>query len=119
MLVRAAAWLFAAAVAFGAAMAALRFGFERPSPRWLRRTHGGFAGLGLAALGVASIGADAPRLAGVALVLLTLAAVGGLVTTRARRWRLPVSTEALAFVHLSVAALGVVVLLAAAIGGRP
>ncbi len=106
-------------MAFGAAMAALRFGFDRPSPRWLRRSHAGFAAAGvvLLAWGWAAVGV--PRAGGIALALFGLAAVGGIVIVRARRWRLGVSTEALAFGHLSIAALGYVMLLGAALGGRP
>ena len=115
-LLRTAAWLLAAAAGFGAGAVALRFGFDRGAPPWLRRTHGTLAALGLAALAWACAGPGAPRTGELALALLGAAAAGGIVTSRARRWGLGLSPEVLAFGHLSVASVGYVMLLSAAIG---
>lgn len=117
-LLRTSAWLLAAAAAFGLAIACLRFGFDRPSPPWLRRVHGAFATAGVAVLAYGWAAVGLPRAGAIALLLFVFTMVGGIVTARARRWRLGVSTEALAFGHLSIAALAYVMLFAAAIGGR-
>lgn len=117
---RASAWLLAAAGAVGAGVAVWRFGFDRPPPALLGKAHGWLASAGLTLLSFGWVVAGLPRLASTALGLLWLAALGGILTAQARRWtRAPPPPELLAFGHMAVAATGFVLLLAAALSGRP
>ncbi len=100
-------------------MALWRFGFDRPPPSLVGKAHGWLAAAGLTLLSFGWAAVGLPRLAATALGLLWLAALGGVVTAQARRWRRAPSPELLAFGHMAVAATGFVLLLAATLSGRP
>jgi hypothetical protein len=113
-LVHASVWLLALAGAAGAVMAALRYAKDRPPPPLLVKLHGFLASAGLALLLYGWAAASLPRIAVTAIVLLLATALGGLAIGQARRWRRAPSPEVLIFGHMSLAASGFILLLAAA-----
>jgi hypothetical protein len=115
VLIRTAAWLLAAAVAAGAVMATYRLAWDRRAPTPVARLHGGLAGAGLCLLVYGWATAPLSKAAILATVLLLVAATGGLTIAHARHWKRAPSIETLVFVHLSLAASGYIVLLAASL----
>jgi hypothetical protein len=112
-LIRAAIWLLSAAAVLGSAMAALRFMKDRHPPAMVSKVHGFLtcSAIALLVFGWATVGL--PKFAALALVLLLVAAAGGLTLSQGW-WRLkPDQIELLVFAHLSVAAAGYLLLLAA------
>ena len=117
LLIRTSAWLLGGASLAGAFMAGLRFARERPAPLLLAKLHGFLAAAGLALLAYAWATAGLPKLAAIALALLTIAAASGLATSQAWRWKHGPAVELLLFGHLSIAAMGLIALLASAVSG--
>jgi hypothetical protein len=102
----------------GMALAVMRFGSDARPPAWLTKLHGLLATAGVTLLVYAWAVEGLPTAAGLALVLFLVAAAGGLAMglVFAARGRPP--PEGLVFAHLSVAALGLILLLAATMGVR-
>lgn len=117
LLIRASAWLLGAASVAGVFMAVLRFARERPAPLVIAKLHGFLASAGLALLVYAWATAGLPKLGSIALALLAIAAAGGLVTSKTWRWKDGPSVEVLLFGHLSIAAMGLIALVASAVSG--
>jgi hypothetical protein len=108
--------LFAIAALGGIAMAVIRFGGKPHPPSWLAMVHGFLAAAGLTLLAYAVVAASVPTLAVVALVLIAVAALGGIVLNlhfHLREVALPIW---LVVVHALVAVLGFAALLMAALG---
>lgn len=112
-LIHASLWLLAAAATIGIVMAVIRFAREKAAPVLLSKAHGllNCSALALLVYGWATVGL--PKLASVALVLLLVAASGGLVMGQAWRWKHSHQIELVLFAHLSIAAAGFFLLLAA------
>src|SRR4051812_34029220 len=105
MLVAAVA-LLAITGAGGLAIAAIRFSGRPFPPSWLAMTHGLFASAGLTLLIFAAFTFGLPGWSGLGLVVLLVAAAGGLVLNLAYHWRerpLPIS---IVVVHALVAVTG-------------
>ncbi len=112
-LIRASIWLLSAAAVLGSVMAVLRFIKDRHPPALLSKAHGFLtcSAVALLVYGWATVGL--PTLASIALVLLLVAASGGLTLSQGW-WRLkPDQIELLVFAHLSVAAAAYLLLFAA------
>lgn len=111
-LIRTSIWLLAAAAAIGLVMAAIRFAKDQAAPVLLSKAHGILTCSAIAILtyGWATVGL--PKTASVALVLLLVAASGGLAMGQAWRWKQPSRFQAVLFAHLSMAAAGFFLLLA-------
>ena len=95
----------------GLAMAIIRFGSDRQSPPWLAKLHGFAAAAALALLSFAWSYAQFSRAASLALLLLWLAAAGGIVLNLAYHWKQKPLPEGLLFAHMSVAFVGLLVML--------
>ena len=109
-LIHASLWLLAAAATIGIVMAVIRFAKEKAAPVILSKAHGflNCSALALLVYGWATVGL--PKLASVALVLLLMAASGGLVMGQAWRWKHSHQIELLLFAHLSIAAATAIIL---------
>ena len=113
-MIQASAGLFAVAAMGGIVMAAIRMLGKRNPPHWLAMAHGFLAGAGLTLLIYAALTAGLPSRAMIALVLLVVAAVGGVVINLGYQVRdrpLPIGLTA---VHIGVAVVGFLLLLSAA-----
>jgi protein-S-isoprenylcysteine O-methyltransferase Ste14 len=110
LLVRTAAVVLAVAALGGLLMAGMRFaGTERP-PSWLAMLHGLLAGAGLTLLLYAGFAVGIPRSAWIGIVLLVLAALGGVFLNLAYHdKRLPLP-KGIMVVHalLAVAGFGLI-----------
>ncbi|MDB5881892.1 MAG: hypothetical protein JWP43_1770 [Ramlibacter sp.] len=106
MLVRTAAVVLAVAALGGLLMAGMRFaGTERP-PSWLAMLHGLLAGAGLTLLLYAGFAVGISRSAWIGIVLLVLAALGGVFLNLAYHdKRLPLP-KGIMIVHALVAVAG-------------
>ena len=112
-LIRSSLWLLAAAATLGTAMAVICFASNRAVPVLLAKSHSLLTCAALTLLVYQWATTGLPTLASVALALLLMAAVGGLAVGQAWRWKRPHLVEPLLFAHLSVAAAGFFLLLAA------
>ena len=111
-LIRTSIWLLAAAAAIGLFMAAIRFAKDQPAPAVLSKVHGILTCSATAILSYGWATVGLPKVASIALVLLLVAASGGLVISQAWRWKQASHVQSLLFAHLSVAAAGFFLLLA-------
>ncbi len=112
-LIRTSAWLLAAAAAFGLVMAVIRFAKDMGPPAILSKVHGFLTCSAIAILSYGWATVGLPRIASVALVLLLVTASAGLATSQAWRWLQPAHVQLVLFGHLSMAAAGFFLLLAA------
>lgn len=112
-LIHASLWLLAVAATIGIVMAVIRFAKEKAPPVILSKAHGflNCSAMALLVYGWATVGL--PKLASIALVLLLVAASGGLAMGQAWRWKHSHRLELVLFAHLSIAAAGFFLLLAA------
>ncbi len=94
-------------------MAALRYTMGRPAPVAISKLHGFLAAAGLTLLVYGWATMPLPKIAATATALLLLAAIGGLTTSQAWRWKQAPSVEVLLFAHMSLAAMGYLLLVAA------
>ena len=78
-MLRASTWLLVATAVGGVAMAYVRFARKVNPPSWLAMAHGLLAAAGLTLLAYASLTVGIPTLANWGLVLLLVAAAGGVV----------------------------------------
>lgn len=108
-----AAALFAIAAAGGLVMAGIRmFGTQNP-PAWLAMLHGLLAGAGLTLMLYAALTVGIPSLALWALVLLVVAALGGILMNLGYHWKLKPLPKPLMFAHAGIAVVGFLLLLVA------
>lgn len=115
-ILRTSSLLLSLVALIGMALAAVRFGSDAAPPSWLPRLHSLLATAGVAALLYAWGTHGLAGAAGIALVLFLTAAAGGLVMRLAFHARGRRAPEGLVFAHLSVAAVGLILLLAATMG---
>jgi len=106
---RAATSSLAVAFSTGLAMAVIRFGSDRQSPPWLAKLHGFVAAAALSLLSVGWLYAEFTRAASLALLLLLIAAAGGIVLNLGYHWKQKPLPEGLVFAHMSVAFVGFLV----------
>ncbi len=102
--------LFALTGAGGLLLAGIRFSSRRAPPAWLAMLHGLLAGSGLTLVVYAGVAAGMPRAAWTGLILLALAAAGGLVLNLAYHWRQKELPAPLILIHAPVAVIGLVLL---------
>lgn len=103
--------LFAIAAAGGLIMAGVRaFGARNP-PAWLALAHGLLAGAGLTLLLFAAFTVGIPTYAIWALVLLLIAAAGGLVMNLGYAWERKLLPKPLMYVHALIAVAGFILLI--------
>ena len=108
--------LFAIAAAGGLVMAAVRvFGVRNP-PAWLALLHGLLAGAGLTLLLFAAFAAGVPTLAIWALVLLLIAAAGGLLMNLGYAWNRQLLPKPLMYGHVLIAVVGFILLIIGTVG---
>lgn len=109
--------LFAIAAAGGLILAGVRLLAGRNPPAALALLHGLLAGAGLTLLLYAEFTAGLPTLAVWGLVLLVLAACGGLVMNLVYAWNRKLIPRVLVYGHGLIAVAGFIVLIVGALGG--
>lgn len=112
-LIHASLWLLAVAATIGIVMAVIRFAKGKAPPVILSKAHGFLNCSAMALLVYGWATAGLPTLASIALVLLLVTAAGGLAVGQAWRWKHSHQVELVLFAHLSIAAAGYFLLLAA------
>jgi hypothetical protein len=113
-MLKAAVVLFALTGAGGLLLAGIRFGSRRQPPAALAMLHGLLAGSGLTLVIYAGFAAGMPTGAWAGLILLGVAATGGIVLNLAYHWRNKEMPASLILVHALVAVIGVVLLVVSA-----
>jgi len=111
--------LFALAAAGGLVLAGVRVFVGRNPPASLALLHGLLAGAGLTLLLFAAFTAGLPTLALWGLVLLVLAACGGLVMDLHYAWNRNLIPPPLMYGHAVIAVAGFILLVVDAFGGAP
>lgn len=107
--------LFAVAAAGGLVLAAVRVFGKRNPPAWLALLHGLLAGAGLTLLLFAAFSTGVPLLAVWALVLLLIAAVGGLLMNLGYAWNRQLIPKSLMYGHALIAVVGFTLLIVGAL----
>ena len=115
-MIQAATGLFVAAAVGGVVMAAIRIVGKRNPPHWLAMGHGFAAGAGLTLLVYAALTVGLPPRALAALVLLVVAAAGGVVLNLAYQMRQRPLPMAFVLGHASLAVVALLLLLSAVFG---
>ncbi len=113
-MLRTATCLFAIAALGGLLMAGIRFFGKRNPPAWIAMAHGLLAGAGLTLLAYAALTVGVPRMATIALVLLLIAAAGGLAMNLGYAWNRRLLPAPLLIGHALLAVVAFVLLLDAA-----
>ena len=108
--------LFAIAAAGGLVMAAVRVFGARNPPAWLALLHGLLAGAGLTLLLFAAFAAGVPTLAVWALVLLLIAAAGGLLMNLGYAWNQQLLPKPVMYGHVLIAVVGFILLIIGTVG---
>ncbi len=107
--------LFAIAAAGGLVMAGVRIFADRNPPAWLAMLHGLLAGAGLTLLLFAAFTIGLPKHALWALILLIIAALGGVFMNLGfQEKRIPLPKPVM-YIHALVAVIGFILLIFAAI----
>jgi len=117
LILRTSATLLAITAAGGLVMAVIRFAGKPSPPSWLAMVHGFLAAAGLTLLAYAYFTMAIPTFAAFALLLLLIAAVGGVVMNLGYHLNAVPLPKWLVVVHAAIAAIGFVLLLIAAWGG--
>jgi hypothetical protein len=107
--------LFAIAALGGLTMAGIRLFGQRNPPAWLAMAHGLLAAAGLTLLLFAAFTVGIPQLALWALILLLIAAAGGLLMNLAYQWERRLLPKSLVYGHALIAVVGFILLIAASI----
>lgn len=107
--------LFAIAAAGGLVMAGIRLSAERNPPAWLAMLHGLLAGAGLTLLLFAMFTIGLPQYALWALILLVVAALGGVLMNLGFQEKRKLLPKSVLYIHALVAVIGFVLLIVAAI----
>lgn len=108
--------LFAIAAAGGLIMAGIRIFADRNPPAWLAMLHGLLAGAGLTLLLFATFTIGVPTSALWALILLVVAALGGVFMNLGYQEKRKLLPKPLLYVHAGIAVIGFILLVSAAIG---
>lgn len=108
--------LFAITVAGGLIMAGIRMFADRNPPAWLAMLHGLLAGAGLTLLLFAAFTIGMPLYAVWALVLLIVAAIGGIVLNLGYQEKRNPLPKPVMYVHALIAVVGFVLLIVATVG---
>lgn len=108
--------LFGIAAAGGLAMAGIRISGNRNPPAWLAMLHGLLAGAGLTLLLFAAFTIGLPQYALWALILLVIAALGGVVLNLGYQEKRELLPKPIVYVHALIAVVGFVLLIASALG---
>lgn len=109
--------LFAIAAAGGLILAAVRIFAGRNPPAWLALLHGLLAGAGLTLLLFAAFTAGLPTLAIWGMILLLLAASGGLLMNLGYAWNRKLIPAPLMYGHALIAVVGFILLIVDALNG--
>ena len=117
LMLQVSALLFLVAALGGATMAVIRFGGKHNPPAWLAMVHGLLAAAGLTLLAYATLVADVPRIAQLALLLFLVAALGGAALSLRYKWNRVLLPAWLVIVHATAAVLGFLLLVAAVLLG--
>lgn len=107
--------LFAIAAAGGLLMAGVRTFSNRNPPAWLAMLHGLLAAAGLTLLLFAAFTAGIPTLAVWALILLVLAALGGLFLNLGYQEKRELLPKPVMYVHALIAVIGFILLIVATV----
>ena len=110
LIFRTASSSLALAFLTGLAMAFIRFGSDRQSPPWLAKLHGFAATAALSLLSFGWFYAEFSRAASVALLVLLIAAAGGVMLNLGYHWKQRPLPEGLLFAHMSLAFVGFLVM---------
>lgn len=108
--------LFAIAAAGGLLMAGIRLLADRNPPAWLAMLHGLLAGAGLTLLLFAAFTIGLPSYALWALILLIIAALGGVFMNLGFQEKRVLLPKSVMYIHAVVAVSGFILLIIAAIG---
>jgi glucose uptake protein GlcU len=108
--------LFAIAAAGGLVMAGVRTFSNSNPPAWLAMLHGLLAAAGLTLLLFAAFTVGIPAPAIWALILLVIAALGGLFLNLAYQEKRALLPKSVMYVHALIAVVGFILLIVAAIG---
>ena len=108
--------LFAIAAVGGLVMAAVRITGNRYPPAWLAMLHGLLAAAGLTLLLYAQFTNGLPRYALWALILLVIAAIGGLFLNLAFQEKRELLPKPVVYIHALIAVIGFILLIVAAFG---
>ena len=114
LLLRTSAWLLVATAIGGLAMAYVRFARNANPPSWLAMAHGLLAASGVTLLAYAALTVGVPALANWGLVLLLVAAAGGVVMNLGYHLEGVVLPAWLVTVHALLAVAGFLMLLVVA-----
>ena len=106
--------LFAIAAAGGLVMAGVRAFTERNPPAWLALVHGLLAGGGLTLLLLTYFVSGLPTYAAWALLLLIIAAAGGVLMNLGYQWQQKPLPLGLMYIHALIAVVGFALLIWAA-----
>lgn len=107
--------LFAIAAAGGLLMAGMRVSADRNPPAWLAMAHGLLAGSGLTLLVFAAFTIGLPVYATWALVLLVIAAVGGVFLNLGYQEKRELLPKPIIYGHALIAVVGFILLIMAAV----
>ncbi|MEO6926342.1 MAG: hypothetical protein ABI129_06695 [Rhodanobacter sp.] len=108
--------LFAIAAAGGLVMAGVRISGNRNPPAWLAMLHGLLAGAGLTLLLFAAFTVGLPKYALWALILLVIAALGGVFLNLGYQEKRELLPKPVMYIHALIAVTGFVLLIISAIG---
>lgn len=108
--------LFAITAAGGLAMAGVRISANRNPPAWLAMLHGLLAGAGLTLLLFGAFTIGIPQYAVVALILLIIAALGGVFLNLGYQEKRKPLPKPVMYVHALIAVVGFILLIVAAVG---
>jgi len=117
-MIRTAVVLFAIAALGGVMMAVVRLSKNMNPPSWLALLHGLLAAAGLTLLLYAAMAVGIPTLADAGLVLLVIAALGGLVLNLKYQWERALLPPGLMIGHAAIAVVGFVLVLLVAWSGH-
>jgi hypothetical protein len=107
--------LFAIAAAGGLVMAGMRISGDRNPPAWLAMLHGLLAAAGLTLLLFAAFTTGLPSYATWGLVLLVIAALGGLYLNLGYQEKRVLLPKPIVYGHAAIAVVGFLLVLAAAL----
>ncbi|MBN8726125.1 MAG: hypothetical protein J0H15_00275 [Xanthomonadales bacterium] len=110
--------LFALAAGGGLVMAGMRVSGDRNPPAWLAMLHGLLAAAGLTLLLFAAFTIGLPTYATWGLVLLVIAAVGGLYLNLGYQERRVLLPKTVVYVHAAIAVVGFLLVLAGALAAN-
>ena len=107
--------LFAIAAAGGLVMAGVRMFADRNPPAWLAMLHGLLAAAGLTLLLFGAFTIGIPKYAVWALILLIIAALGGLFLNLGYQEKRKLLPKPVMYVHVLIAVIGFILLIVAAV----